>query len=94
MAKKRKSVAPDESRSDSKLGEPVICKVVEVTAQECNGDVSRMIKRFTKKVRKEEVLKPFYGKLMFFETKSQKRRQAKIKGTYEWHKKEQKLEDD
>lgn len=88
MRKKR------EPKPDNTPGDSVVCRPIEVTIQECNGDVTRMIKRFTKKIRKEEILKPYYGRIMFFETKSQKRRRQKLKGVYEWRKKEEKLQEE
>jgi ribosomal protein S21 len=67
-------------------------KPLEVTANECNGDVSRMIKRFGKKTRREEVLKPYYERLLYWETKSQKERRKKQKGIYEWRKSQKNLD--
>lgn len=66
-------------------------KPIQVTDNECNGDVGRMIKKFSKITRKEQVLKPFYEKLLYWETKSQKERKKKQKGIYEWHKKQKNL---
>lgn len=80
-----------EKRSQSKLGETIVCRPLEVTAQECNGDLTKMIKRFVKKTRKEEILKPFYRKLLYWETKSQKQRTKRLKNTYEWKKQQEKL---
>lgn len=65
-------------------------KQIEVTIGECNGDFNKMLKKFTRKVRKEEVLKPFYDRLMFHTTRGQKIRAKKQKGTYNTRKKEQK----
>lgn len=67
---------------------------LEVTAKECGGDTMKMIKRFMKKTRKEQVLKPFYEKLLYWETKSQKDRKKKMKGIYEWRRTQKKLESD
>lgn len=61
-------------------------KPVEVTLEECSGDYSKMIKRFIKKTRKEQILKPFYDRLLYWETKGQKERRKKQKGIYEWQK--------
>lgn len=69
-------------------------KKVEVTEAECNGDVGKMIKRFSKKTRKEEVLKPFYDKLLYWETKSQKARRKKQKGIYEWRRLQKSLNEE
>ena len=63
-------------------------KPLEVTLNSCYGDTTRMIKKFGKKTRKEEVLKHFYGKLMCYETKGQKNRRKKIQGIYETKKRE------
>lgn len=76
------------------LGPTVEAKVLEVSIKEVNGDTTKLIKKFCKKVRKEEILKPFYRRLMYFETKSQKRRQKKMYGIYEWRKKVSKQEDE
>ena len=57
-------------------------KKIEVTLAECGGDFNKMLKKFSRKVRKEEVLKPFFGKLMYFTTKGQKRRAKKLAGIY------------
>lgn len=69
-------------------------KKIEVTEAECHGDVGKMIKRFSKKTRKEEVLKPFYDKLLYWETKSQKARRRKQKGIYEWRKLQKNLNEE
>jgi hypothetical protein len=68
----------------------------EVTEKECNGDSSKLIKKFVRRTRKEEVLKPFYRKLLYWETKSQKRRSQRLRGIYEHQKAaaKQKLEDE
>jgi hypothetical protein len=63
--------------------DPVILEPFEITLAECDGDFFRMLKKFTKKVRKHEVLKPYYNKLSYFTSKSQLRRQKKIKAIYE-----------
>lgn len=65
-------------------------KHVEVSLQECGGDFNKMLKKFTRKVRKEEVLSPFYDRLAFHTTKSQRRRLEKFKGIYETKKREMK----
>lgn len=65
-------------------------KHVEVSLQECGGDFNKMLKKFTRKVRKEEVLAPFYDRLAFYTTKSQRDRQDKFKGIYETKKRETK----
>jgi ribosomal protein S21 len=51
-----------------------------------------MIKRFTKKTRKEEVLKPYYERILYWETKSQKERKKKQKGIYEWRRSQKNLD--
>lgn len=60
----------------------VIAKNIEVSLAECGGDFNKMLKKFSRKVKKEEILKGFYGKLAFFSSKSQKRRAKKSKGIY------------
>lgn len=91
MGKRKKQQQP---RSDDKLGPVVMYKPLEVTERECQGDTTKMIKRFCKKTRKEEILKPFYRKLLYWETKSQKRRRQRLKGTYEWKKQQSREADD
>lgn len=59
-----------------------VAKKIEVSLSECNGDFNKMLKKFSRKVKREEILKPFYGKLAFYTTKSQKRREKKSKGVY------------
>lgn len=76
-----------------KNNEVVEAKPLQVSIEECNGDSTKMIKKFMKKVRKEEILKPFYGKLMFFSTKSQIARAKKHKATYEYRKRQEKDKD-
>jgi hypothetical protein len=90
MSKKRK----DKRNKVDKLGAPVVCRPLEVTSQECGGDVTKMIKRFVKKTRKEEILKPFYQRLLYWETKSQKRRRKRLKSTYEWKREQKNLLND
>lgn len=87
--KKRKR---NKRNTEDKLGPVVLYKPLEVTAKDCDGDVSKMIKKFCRKVRKEEVLKPYYRRLMYWETKSQKRRRQRLKSVYET-KRRQNLED-
>lgn len=65
-------------------------RFLEVTAEQCRGDIRKMIKKFSRKVRKEEVLKPFYGKLAYHQTKGQLERQKKSKGKYLFQKREKK----
>lgn len=57
-------------------------KPLEVTLEEVGGDQSKLLRKFIKKVRKSEILKPFYGKLMYYISKSQKRRQKKLKALF------------
>ncbi len=68
----------------------VEAKHVEVSLAECGGDYNKMIKKFIRKVKKEEVLAPFYDRVAFFTTKSQRRRAEKFKGIYETKKREKK----
>lgn len=73
------------------IPEAVCYQPLEVTAKECGFDTSKMIKRFMKKTRKEEVLKPFHTRLLYWETKSQKARRKKLKSIYE-HRKQQEID--
>lgn len=72
----------------------VILKPLQVSSEECNGDTTRLIKKFQKKVRNEETLKPYFGKLMYFTTKSQKRRAKRLKAIYEQRKNKQNEQED
>lgn len=65
-------------------------KFIEVTADQCRGDFKKMLKRFSKKVRKEELLKPFYERLAFHQTKGQLKRKQRNKGKFIFQKNEQK----
>lgn len=69
-------------------------KKIEITLSECGGDFGKMLKKFSRKVRKEEVLKPFFGKLMYFTSKGQKRRAKKLAGVYNAQRNAQKLRDE
>jgi len=54
---------------------------VEVTLEQCHGDVARMIKRFSKKVKKERVIEQYLDHATYTKKsviKSRKRR-AKIR---------------
>ncbi len=74
--------------------EPIILEPIQVKAEEVGGDLGRMIKKFSKKIRKYEVLKPYYSRLMYFETKSQRRRAAKFKSIYEQQKRTNREKDE
>lgn len=69
-------------------------KKVEVTEAECGGDINKMIKKFGRKTRKEQILKPFYERLLYWETKSQKERRKKQKSVYEWRKQQKKMNEE
>lgn len=96
--KKQKNQKDFQAQSLKKVNnsEPVIISPLEVRLEEVGGDTTRLIKKFLKKVRKEEILKPFYGKLMYYSTKSQKRRAKKLESDFKWkqrNKEEYKEED-
>ena len=74
------------------IPEAVICKPFQVTLEEVKGDKSRLIKKFIKKVRKAEILKPYYDRLMYFTPKPQRRRQKLKKAIWEERKRRQKDE--
>ena len=50
----------------------------EVRLSETKGDFSRMLKKFTKKVKKSKILESFRDR-RFFEKPSAKRRKAKLR---------------
>lgn len=84
----------DLTKKNLNIPDAVICHPLEVTLKECNGDTTKMIRRFIKKTRKEEVLKPFYSRLLYWETKGQKTRRKKLKSTYETKRLQNKNEED
>jgi ribosomal protein S21 len=51
---------------------------VEVTLREAKGDISRLIRKFMKKVKKERIIEDYLDR-RFYEKPSQKRRKAKLK---------------
>ena len=51
---------------------------VEVTIDEVRGDTNRLIKKFTKKVKKERIIEKYLNKKTY-EKPSQKRRKQKLK---------------
>ena len=51
---------------------------VEVTLKEAKGDISRLIRKFMKKVKKERIIEDYLDR-RFYEKPSQKRRKAKLK---------------
>ena len=73
--------------------EAVTIGPLEVKLEECDGDSTKMIKKFTKKVRKEEILRPLFGKFMYFSTKSQLKRHKRLKSIYEQSKNLKNLEE-
>ena len=93
MKKKKKNRDCSSSSEKSKGPTPVILKPLEVRIEEVNGNTSKLIRKFNKKVRKAEVLKPYYNRLMYFTPKPQKRREKLRKAIYEEKKRQQKLED-
>lgn len=72
----------NKSNDKSGMFEPVLAKHLEVRIEECGGDTEKLIKRFIKKVKKEEVLKEWFQKNMCFETKSQKVRRKKRQAVF------------
>lgn len=55
--------------------EAVILEPLQVTIESTRGDYTRLVKKFIKKVRNEETLKPYYDKMAYFISKSEKKRQ-------------------
>tara|TARA_R100000008_G_C3522615_1_gene134829 strand:+ start:228 stop:458 length:231 start_codon:yes stop_codon:yes gene_type:complete len=51
---------------------------VEVTLKEVKGDVSRLIRKFMKKVKKERIIEDYLDR-RFYEKPSAKRRREKLK---------------
>jgi len=51
---------------------------VEVNIKETKGDISRLIRRFMKKVKKERIIETYLDK-RFYEKPSAKRRREKLK---------------
>ena len=72
--------------------EPVILSPLQVTLEEAKGDTTKLIKKFSKKVRRAEVLKPYFNKLMYFTPKSDLKRQKRRKAVWEEKKRREKEE--
>tara|TARA_R110002020_G_scaffold95884_1_gene229766 strand:+ start:44 stop:280 length:237 start_codon:yes stop_codon:yes gene_type:complete len=51
---------------------------VEVNIRETKGDISRLIRKFMKKVKKERIIESYLDK-RFYEKPSEKRRRDKLK---------------
>ena len=51
---------------------------VQVTLKEAKGDISRMIRKFMKKVKKERIIEDYLDR-RFYEKPSVKRRREKLK---------------
>lgn len=73
---------PYKDRKKSDNIEAVQASFVEVELSEVNGDTKALIKRFSKKCRKEDVLRPYLDR-RYHKTKSQKRREKHQKAVYE-----------
>lgn len=69
---------------------PVILKPLEVDIKSVKGDTAKLIKKFNKKVRREEVLKNYFERLMYYKPKSQKKREKRRRAIYEERKRQQK----
>ena len=72
----------------------IVLPPLEVTLDECGGDFNKMLRKFIRKVKKEEVLKEYLIKTSYFESKSRKKRNKMRKGTYEFKKRQQKEQED
>ncbi len=79
--KRERNEFPKETKNSSI--EPVILEPLQVTINQTKGDYTKLVKKFIKKVRNEEVLKPYYNKIAYFISKSEKRREKKRKGRFE-----------
>ncbi len=51
---------------------------VEVSLRETKGDITRLIRKFMKKVKKERIIEDYLDR-RFYEKPSKKRRRAKLK---------------
>lgn len=69
----------------------VEAKPFEVTAEECNGDISKMIRKFIKKAKKQQILQPLYAK-SFYLTRTQKKRKKHSKAVFDCRRQWEKLE--
>lgn len=65
-------------------------KFVEVTSEQCRGNFEKMIRRFSKKVKKEDILSVYYDRLSHYKTRGQKKREKKLKGIWNQKKKQKK----
>lgn len=80
-------------KKKKKDNDTIQAKFVEVTAEQCGGNTTKMIKRFMKKIRKEEILKPFYTKLAYHQTKGELERQKRSKGEWLEKKRQNKIKE-
>lgn len=69
--KKNKSLGPSDDVLET-------FKKLEVKESECKGNMTKMIKRFSKKVRKSERIKEVFNR-MHYVSKSEKNRRARLK---------------
>lgn len=79
MKNQKRSFQPTET---SNIPEGHQLKPLQVSLDDCHGDFNKMVKRFIKKVRKEEVLKPYYKRIMYHQTKSQLRREKRLEAIH------------
>lgn len=77
-----KKIFPKENLKNKEF-EPVLLEPLQVTIGQTNGDYNKLVKRFIKKVRNEEVLKPYYNKIAYFISKSEKKREKLRKAKFQ-----------
>lgn len=82
MPKRQRNYNPYEKKLQIRELEPVIAEPLQVSLSEVNGDFKKLLKKFLKKCRKEEVLKPYFEK-MYYKSKGQKKREKYFRAVYE-----------
>lgn len=84
MEKHRKNV-----KKSKKEVIPVILEPYQITLLECGGNFQKMFKKFSKKCREDEILKPIYDKLAY-KSPSQAKRDKHKKAIFRIKKDDQK----
>ena len=67
---------------------------LEVTIEQCSGNTTKMIKRFSKMVRKEGIFESYYERSRGPKTKGQKRREERASKQWLEKKRLSKIDDD
>lgn len=76
---RRKKKERRRTERDFRDSDVVEARPLEVSLTQCKGNYNKMIRKFMKKVRKEEVLKPYYERLSHPTSKGQKNRMKRAR---------------